>query len=232
MTHAHYGAAAGAPPAGCLLVADADAGGYTATTAATGSSGTVVQVGSSGGLVFSITFDGSVGSAPSGFVAAFEDAAAFYAGQFTNPVTVNLDVGWGEIDGQAISSTALGESETYIDADSYSQLKTALAAGAGSSDDSMGQGQNAIEVASSRQRGSRHRARCRPICLRTSSPLSSDQAANLSSRWPSHLYRAPGLDLRRLKPNGLRQCGRQLFESVGVRLLPDVAAVQRAAAIE
>lgn len=93
-----------------------------------------VQVGGAGGLVFNISFDSSATSAPAGFIAAVENAAQLYASTFSNPVTINLDVGWGEIGGQRLSPGALGESETYLDNYSYSQVRSALIADATSAD--------------------------------------------------------------------------------------------------
>jgi len=101
-------------------------------------SGTVglstVQVGTSGGLVFNISFDSSVVSAPAGFTAAINYVAQLFASSFSNPITINLDVGWGEIGGQSLSSGALGESETYLNTYSYSQVRSALTAHATSAD--------------------------------------------------------------------------------------------------
>ena len=82
------------------------------TTAATGdvmsagsptlSAGTTVQVGSPGGLQFNITYDSSVSSAPSGFTQAIAYVANYYASVFSDPITINLDVGWGEVGGQSL----------------------------------------------------------------------------------------------------------------------------------
>jgi hypothetical protein len=79
------------------------------------------------GLVFNVTFDSSVASAPTGFTAAFNDAIVMYQSLFTNPITINMNVGWGEIDGGSISPGDLGESRTNQQGFfSYSQIKTAL----------------------------------------------------------------------------------------------------------
>ncbi len=62
-------------------------------------------------LSFNVTYDSSVSSAPSGFTTDFQDAINYYQSTFTNPITIDLNVGWGEVGGSAISSGALGESE-------------------------------------------------------------------------------------------------------------------------
>jgi hypothetical protein len=97
--------------------------------------GTTVPMGAAGGLVFNITYDSSVSSAPAGFTAAIADVVNYYTSVFSDPITINIDVGWGEVAGQALASGALGESETNLGLFSYSQVKTALTADAKSADD-------------------------------------------------------------------------------------------------
>src|SRR5207249_4484390 len=87
------------------------------------------------GLVFNITYDGSVSSAPAGFTSAITDVVNYYESVFNDPITVNIDVGWGEVAGLTLASGALGESVINLGLFSYSQVKTALAAGAKSADD-------------------------------------------------------------------------------------------------
>ena len=53
-------------------------------------------------------------------------AAQSFASNFSNPVTLNLHVGWGEVNGSALSSTAIAESDPVIIYHSYSQVQTAL----------------------------------------------------------------------------------------------------------
>jgi hypothetical protein len=75
-----------------------------------------------------VTFDSSAITAPAGFETDVEDVAKFYDSQFANPITINIDVGWGEIDGQALSADDLGESESNYTTTTYSytQIKNAL----------------------------------------------------------------------------------------------------------
>src|SRR5262249_17996286 len=47
---------------------------------------------------------------------------------FSNPVTITIDVGYGEVDGQSLGAGALGESATNFNSVSYSVLQNALAA--------------------------------------------------------------------------------------------------------
>jgi hypothetical protein len=75
-------------------------------------------------LVFSISYDPSVGSAPSGFLSAFSDAIQLYQRSYTDPITINIDVGWGEIDGNPLSPGNLGQSRTNQPGNfTYSQVR-------------------------------------------------------------------------------------------------------------
>jgi VCBS repeat-containing protein len=75
-----------------------------------------------------IIYDQSVGSLPAGFVAAVNYVVNYFDTTFTNAVTVNIDLGYGEVAGQSLGSGALGESETYFDSFSYTQVVNALKA--------------------------------------------------------------------------------------------------------
>ncbi len=67
--------------------------------------------GSAQALSFNVTYDSSVNSAPAGFKTAFQDAVNYYDSTFANPITIDLNVGWGEVGGSGLSSNALGESK-------------------------------------------------------------------------------------------------------------------------
>jgi hypothetical protein len=77
-----------------------------------------------------LSFDSSVGSAPAGFVAAVDYVVGLYDALFPVSVTVDIDVGYGEIDGQRLGSDDLGESETNEIYASYAQVVSALNANA------------------------------------------------------------------------------------------------------
>ena len=76
-----------------------------------------------------VTYDQSQGSLPSGFVTAINYVVNYYDTLFTNNVTINIHVGYGEIDGQTLSSGALGESYApqYV-LENYNSVKSALQA--------------------------------------------------------------------------------------------------------
>jgi VCBS repeat-containing protein len=100
--------------------------GVNGAAAGAGGSTVVTYTTPGSGLVINVTYDASVANAPTGFTWAVADVVDFYESHFTNPVTVNIDVGFGEIDGQHLASDALGESEAYLTSVPYAQLRTAL----------------------------------------------------------------------------------------------------------
>ena len=57
---------------------------------------------------------------------AVDAVVSYYESHFSNPVTITIDVGYGEVGGQPLQSGALGESETALTSVSYSQLENAL----------------------------------------------------------------------------------------------------------
>jgi hypothetical protein len=121
--------------AGTAVQMSAAADDDTAAAGGGSSAGTVVQMGAAGGLIFNITFDSTVAGAPAGFKSAIAAVVNYYASVFHDPITVTLDVGWGEVAGQSLAPGALGESETNLGVFSYSQVRAALARDAKSADD-------------------------------------------------------------------------------------------------
>ncbi len=63
-----------------------------------------------GALAFNVSFDPSTANAPAGFVPAFDDAIQFIEATYSDPIVINIQVGWGEIGGQALASGDDGES--------------------------------------------------------------------------------------------------------------------------
>jgi hypothetical protein len=74
-----------------------------------------------------VSFDQNTATLPSGFVAAVDYVAGFFDSLFTNPVTINIDVGYGEIDGTPLGRGDLGESEVprYV-RESYGSVVSTL----------------------------------------------------------------------------------------------------------
>ena len=79
------------------------------------------------GLVINVVYDSSVASAPAGFTQTIANVVAFYESQFSTPVTVTIDVGYGEIDGQSIAARRPRRKPSQLTSVSYAQLQTALA---------------------------------------------------------------------------------------------------------
>src|ERR1700691_3104686 len=76
-----------------------------------------------------ITYDSSVNNAPAGIKTGVQAAVQYLESEFTNPVTINIDVGYGEIDGQAMGADDLGESLwSQAVSESYSSVRSALLA--------------------------------------------------------------------------------------------------------
>src|SRR5581483_8918469 len=99
-----------------------------------------VTIGAAGGFQIVLDWDSSVASAPTGFQTAVEAAAQFYTTTFNDPVTVTLQIGWGEItqDGRTTAIADPGEAEGGPDAGdefTYDQVMAALRANASSAAD-------------------------------------------------------------------------------------------------
>jgi hypothetical protein len=74
-----------------------------------------------------ITYDSSVNSAPAAFKTDIQTAVQYLDNEFTNPVTINIDVGYGEIDDQSLGSGDLGESlSARYEQESYSAVANIL----------------------------------------------------------------------------------------------------------
>ena len=60
-------------------------------------------------LTFDVTYDLSILlSAPAGFQTAFQDAINLYQTTYIDQITINIDVGWREIDGNPLKPGNLG----------------------------------------------------------------------------------------------------------------------------
>src|SRR5262249_32136645 len=80
-------------------------------------------------MQINITYDSSADSAPAAFKADVQYAVNFLEAAFTNNVTLNIDVGWGEVDGSALNPGDLGESfQAEAPNYTYSQIVNALTA--------------------------------------------------------------------------------------------------------
>ncbi len=113
-------------------------GGAITTAVKTGASAapapiTVTTAGS--GLAVHITWEASVGNAPSAFTAGVIAAITSFETTFTNAVTIDLDIGFGTIANTTMPNGALGESQSYLQYVSYASLVSALASHASDAPD-------------------------------------------------------------------------------------------------
>ena len=107
------------------------------TSQQTGTAGSGTDGGASGimsggsqqsGLVINVSYDASCNNAPAAFKTAVAAVVSYYESLFTDPITISIDVGYGEVDGQSVGG--LGESLYFLDSLTYAQLKSALTADA------------------------------------------------------------------------------------------------------
>ena len=89
----------------------------------------------SGGLVIDVDYDASVANAPAGFETTVNAAVAYLESQFSTPITITIDVGYGEVGGTPLSANDLGESESNGINVSYSDLRSALLSRTATSDE-------------------------------------------------------------------------------------------------
>ena len=82
-----------------------------------------------------VKYDSSVSSAPAGFTGAVAAAVSYLDSVIASPITVNIDVGWGELDGASLDSGSIGESQFNGGLFSYNQVRSALTNAATSTDD-------------------------------------------------------------------------------------------------
>jgi hypothetical protein len=81
-----------------------------------------------------LTFDSSTSSAPAAFFASVNAVAQYFDNLFNDPITINITVGYGKINGGALFPGALGESETFFNQYSYAAIRNDLIADATSAD--------------------------------------------------------------------------------------------------
>ena len=78
------------------------------------------------GLVINIVWDASCANAPPGFKEGVEAVVSYFESHFSDPITITIDVGYGEVNGQPLVSGALAETETVLTSVPYSTLEAAL----------------------------------------------------------------------------------------------------------
>jgi hypothetical protein len=86
-------------------------------------------------LTFNLTYDSSTVGAPTNFFTGFQAAVDFYEATYDDPITINLQVGWGKINGQNLNPGDVGQSSTSQHTYTFSQVRAALVSDAKSADD-------------------------------------------------------------------------------------------------
>jgi hypothetical protein len=104
------------------------------TPSPSSSTGAAAQTGS--GLTINVSYDDSVANAPPGFETVVAQVVQYFETTFTDPITINIDVGFGEADDQPLGAGDLGQSLYYVDTVRYPQLRAALLGDATSAADS------------------------------------------------------------------------------------------------
>jgi hypothetical protein len=85
-------------------------------------------------MQINVSFDQDVTKLPAGFATAVQAAVQFLENTYTNPITFNLHVGYGERDGHALGASSLGESVYNVHSYTYAQIETAMTNHAQSAD--------------------------------------------------------------------------------------------------
>src|SRR5471030_1550656 len=95
-------------------------------TVAPATTGTTTTASLASPFVINITWDASVQAAPTGFMAGILTAVQYLESQFSDAVTLNIDVGYGEVNGAALGTSALGSSQSFLTSVTYPTLMNAL----------------------------------------------------------------------------------------------------------
>src|SRR4051794_38643917 len=91
-------------------------------------------------MIFNLTFGSSTSRAPAGFISTVNQVAQWFQAHFTDNVTVNITVGYGEAGGQPLGGGALGQSATFLNSYTYAQIRSALIGDARTADDATATG--------------------------------------------------------------------------------------------
>lgn len=122
------------PPAYDDVSTSSSGATVTGTTSAATPAATLT--GTSGGFQINLVWDSSVANAPAGFMNAIIAAANVIDAAISNPITINIAVGWGEIGGSTIVGSGIAEGgPTSGIWQSYATLVSELKAGASSATD-------------------------------------------------------------------------------------------------
>jgi hypothetical protein len=120
---------------GTASVFSAASSGPTLGGTTSGGSTSLVTGATSAGLLINVTYGSSVNSAPVEFKTVVGQVVEYLESHFSDSITINITVGWGEVGGSPLSAGALGSSLTYLTSLGYTQVINSLAAdGKGAND--------------------------------------------------------------------------------------------------
>ncbi len=136
------------------------------------------------GLVINITYDSSVTAAPAGFKTAVAAAVSYLQAEFTNNLTLNINVGYGEVGGTAMVAGALGESMTNFTRTNYSTVVNALTSHATSPDDQTAVASLSGTTALSGMSFLVSTAEAKALGITSTASGSSDGSIGISSAYP------------------------------------------------
>lgn len=94
-----------------------------------------VTIGNSDGLQIKLSFATSTAKAPSDFRKSAIAAAKSFTDTYSNRAVINIQVGFGETNGRAVSSSAVAQSSSAGAYFNYAAVRTALLQNAGDSED-------------------------------------------------------------------------------------------------
>lgn len=77
-------------------------------------------------MIINVLWNASVAQAPAGFQEAVNTVVSFFRGRFTDDITFNLHVGYGEVNGAALNAGNIGQSTFTARQYTYDQIRTAL----------------------------------------------------------------------------------------------------------
>jgi hypothetical protein len=107
-------------------------GDVGASTLASSASGTHLTINASfDSSVTSFNTPGNAAYNPTlyqGYVSAVQTAVQFYENTFSNPITINLVFGWGEVDGEPVTGFAAESKVVSANGFSYAQVYNAVKA--------------------------------------------------------------------------------------------------------
>jgi hypothetical protein len=86
-------------------------------------------------LNITVSYDASVSTAPAAFKTDVQAVVDYFASLYTDPISFNLHVGYGEVHGTTMGAGFLGQSYAFYDSFSYTAIRNALVSDATTADD-------------------------------------------------------------------------------------------------